>query len=130
MSTPSAADPLLAAAAPSGPNFRDVMRVLRKRRWLILGIVVAVPLISGFVVSKQPKGFEAATSIVIEASVPQYLGQNFKDVIEMEASWWSAQEMLQTELRVLKSNSQAVATAKELCTRHIPGDATPALERL
>jgi capsular exopolysaccharide synthesis family protein len=123
-------DPLLVAASPSGPSFRDVMRVLRKRRWLILGIAVAVPLIAGFVVSKQPRVFEASTTIVIEASVPQYLGQNFKDVIEMEASWWSAQEMLQTELRVIKSHSQAIATAKELCTRHIPNDATPALERL
>src|SRR5207253_3209611 len=78
----------------------------------------------------QPKVFEASTSIVIEAAVPQYLGQSFRDVIEMGASWWSAQEMMQTELRVIKSHSQAVATAKELCARHLPNDATPALERL
>jgi succinoglycan biosynthesis transport protein ExoP len=131
MSTQSATpDPLLAAGGSSGPSFADVMRVLRKRRWLIVGIAISVPLISGFVVSKQPKIFEASASIVIEASVPQYLGQNFKDVVEMEASWWSAQEMLQTELRVIKSHSQAVAVAKDLCARHLPNDATAALERL
>jgi capsular exopolysaccharide synthesis family protein len=130
MST-TAPDPLLAAAAgSSGPSFQDIVRVLRKRRWMIFGIAVSVPLIAGFIVNKQPKVFEASASIVIEASVPQYLGQNFKDVVEMEASWWSAQEMLQTELRVIKSHSQAVAVAKELCTRHLPNDASPALERL
>src|SRR5262245_6956552 len=121
MSTPTAtSDPLLAAAAPAGPSLHDLMRVLRKRRWLMLGVAIAVPLISGFVVSKQPKIFEASTSVVIDPSVPQYMGQNFRDVIDMESSWWSSQEMLQTELRVLKSHSQAVATAKELCSRHVP----------
>src|SRR3954464_14903671 len=102
-STPSV-DALLGAPS-SGPSFGDVVRVLRKRKYMIVGIAIAVPLIAGFIVSKQPKIYEASTSVVIEASVPQYLGQNFRDVVEMEASWWSAQEMLQTELRVIKSFS-------------------------
>jgi polysaccharide biosynthesis transport protein len=131
MANQAASDPLLSVASVStGPSFRDVYRILRKRRWMILGIAVAIPLISGFIVSKQPKVYEAQTSIVIEASASQWLGQSFRDVVDMEASWWSAQEMLQTELRVLKSHSQAVATAKELCSRHIANEAQPALEHV
>jgi polysaccharide biosynthesis transport protein len=135
MTTPAPApsplgDPLASAAGGSGPSFADVIRVLRKRKWMIVGICIAVPLISGFVVSKQPKVYEASCSVVIEASASQYLGQSFRDVVDMETSWWSAQEMLQTELRVLKSHSQALAVAKELCSRHVPNDAMPALERL
>ena len=124
------ADPFASTATSSGPSFVDVMRVLRKRRWMMFGIAVAVPLITGFIVSKQPKIFQASTSVVIESSVPQYMGQGFRDVVDMEASWWTAQEMLQTELRVIKSYSQALATAKELCSKHLPNDASPALERL
>ncbi len=127
--TSTSADPLLLGGT-AGPSFADVVRVLRKRRWMIIGIAIAVPLITGFIVSKEPKVYEAATSIVIEASSPQYMGQSFRDVVDLEASWWSAQEMLQTELRVVRSYSQAVATAKELCGKHLPNDAAPALERV
>jgi capsular exopolysaccharide synthesis family protein len=129
--TTQAQDPLLATdAASPGPSLADVMRILRKRRWMILGIAMAVPALTGFVVSKQEKVYESAASVVIEASVPQYMGQNFRDVVDVEANWWTAQEMLQTELRVLKSYSQAVASAKELCSRFLPNDSTPALQRL
>ncbi|HZS42484.1 MAG TPA: polysaccharide biosynthesis tyrosine autokinase [Polyangia bacterium] len=108
---------LLDPAAGRGSAFsiNDALTIWRKRKWMILGIVTAIPLLVGFVVSKQPKVYEAQTSIVIDSSVPQYLGQNFKDVVEIESNWWSAQETLQTEFRVLKSYSQALATAHALC---------------
>jgi capsular exopolysaccharide synthesis family protein len=104
--------------------------IIRKRKWMILGILLALPMAVGFVVSKQPKVYEASASLVIDASVPQYLGENFKDVVELQFSWWSAHEMLQTELRILRSHSQAVAVAKALCDRHLPSDTEPALKRL
>src|SRR5262245_39017968 len=127
---PNTADPLLALTSSSGPSLADVLRVLRKRKWMIAAITLAVPLLSGLVTSKQPKIYETSASIVIEASVPQYLGQSFKDVVDVEASWWTAQEMLATELRVLKSHSQAVAVAKELCNLKLDGDDKAVLTRL
>ncbi len=97
----------------------SVLAVLRKRGWMILVIMLAVPAFTGFIVNKQPRMYEATATVVIESSVPQYMGQNFKDVVELEASWWSAHEQLQTELRVMKSHSHAVAVAKALCDKHL-----------
>src|SRR5581483_5634243 len=74
-------------------------------------------IIVGLIVSKQPKVYEATSSIVIDSSVPQYLGSNFRDVVDMESSWWSAQELLQTELRVLTSHSQGLSVAQALCDK-------------
>ena len=74
-----------------------------------------VPALAGFYVSKEPKEFEAHTTLVIDSSVPQYLGQNFRDVIDVSSNWWSSQETMQTELRVVGSYSQAVAVAQALC---------------
>jgi capsular exopolysaccharide synthesis family protein len=112
-------DPLLQLQASSGMSVGTFVSILRKRLWLILGIVVAVPSLVGFYVSKQPKIYEATASLIIDSSVPQYLGPGFKDVVELESNWWDSQETLQTELRVIHSFSTAEEVAKWLCTQHL-----------
>src|SRR5262245_52356016 len=106
---PNAADPLLSLTTATAPSLAESLRVVRKRKWMIASIALAVPLLTGLVVSKEPKVYETSATLVIEASVPQYLGQNFRDVVDVEAGWWSGQEMMATELRVLRSHSLAVA---------------------
>src|SRR5262245_19016676 len=96
----------------AGISIAEVLAVLRKRLWMIVAIVIAVPVIVGILVSREPKVYRATATLVIDASVPQYMGQHFKDVVEVESAWWSAQETLQTELRILQSHTQAVAVAK------------------
>jgi polysaccharide biosynthesis transport protein len=115
-------DPLAKLGSQSnGPNVRNLLAVLRKRKWLILGISLTVPLLVGFLVSKRPKIYQASTSIIIDTSVPQYLGQGFKDVVEGETNWWSSRESLETELRILRSHSQALAVAAALCDKTFAG---------
>ena len=96
-----------------------LVSILRKRRWMILLIVLSVPTVVGYVVSKQPKVYQATATVVIDSTVPQYLGSNFKDVIDIETNWWSAQELMQTEQRVMRSHSQAIAVAKALCDKRV-----------
>ncbi|MCU1277555.1 MAG: wzc2 [bacterium] len=120
----------LFATPPDSASFKSILDVLRKRLWLIVAITVAVPALAAFVVSKQPKIYRAQTSLIIDSSVPQYLGSNFKDVVELESSWWNAQETQQTELRVIQSRSQAMAVAQALCDRHLANDSEPAMRRL
>jgi polysaccharide biosynthesis transport protein len=127
MTTPSPT-PESQAAEPAGLKLGDLLAIWRKRKWMILAIVTAIPMLVAFVVSKQPKVYEASASVVIDSFVPQYLGQQFKDVVEIESNWWTAQEMLQTELKVLKSYSQAVAVAKALCDKKVGNETTPALK--
>ena len=72
--------------------------------------------------------YEATASIVIELSVPQYLGSGFRDVVEVEPSWWHSRETLGTEFRTLNSHSQAMAVARALCDRQLGG--APALQQV
>ncbi len=97
----------------------SAVRILRKRLWLVLSLVVAIPLSVGVYVSKQPKIYEATASLDIKSSAPQYLGQSFKDAVEISGDWWSTQEMLQTELQVLHSHSLAVAVVEALCAQKV-----------
>lgn len=112
-------DPL-AQLGGSGAGSFDLGAVLgrlRRRKWLILGIAITVPAVVGFLVSKQPKVYQSSASIVIDIAVPQYLGSGFRDVVEIEPSWWSSRENLETEFRVLRSESQALAVARAMCSR-------------
>ncbi len=118
------------AGTAGGFSFDDLLTICRKRLWLILGISSAIPLLAGFIVSKQPKIYEATCSLVIDSQVPQYLGQSFKDVVQIESDWWSAQETLQTELKVLKSYSQAQAVATRLCELKMPKTDETVMHRL
>jgi capsular exopolysaccharide synthesis family protein len=112
----------------SAISLNAMVAIVRKRKWMILAIAAALPALVGFVVSKEPKIYRASTTLVIDSTVPQYLGSNFKDVVDIEANWWSAQETLQTELKVVTSYSQALAVAKALCDKRV-GD-TPALQKI
>ncbi|HEY1584597.1 MAG TPA: hypothetical protein VGH63_02850, partial [Polyangia bacterium] len=82
-------DPLMQLSGSSF-NLEAALSTVRKRLWLIVAIAVSVPALVGFVVSKQPKIYEADATLIIDSSVPQYLGQNFKDVVEIESAWWNA----------------------------------------
>src|SRR4051794_18623768 len=110
-------DPLakLAESTGAGPDLSSTLALVRKRLWLNLGVTIIVPAVTWFIVSSQPKTYQAAVSLVIELTVPQYLGSGFRDVVEIEPSWWAARENLETEFRALRSESQALAVARKLC---------------
>src|SRR5688572_13852802 len=103
----------------SAIDLRAAVQILRKRLWLIVGLTIAIPAVVAAYVSKQPKIYEATTSIEISASAPQYLGQAFKDAVEISGDWWSQQETLQTELQRLHSHTLAVAVAKAMCDKRV-----------
>jgi succinoglycan biosynthesis transport protein ExoP len=116
--------------AKSGGNApaSQILAILRKRKWLILAVSLCAAIATGLVVSKQPRVYEATASIVIELTTPQYLGQGFRDVVEVEPSWWHSRETLQTEFRTLSSRSQALAVARALCDRKL--GSSPAITQL
>lgn len=112
-------DPLeeLAGAQSTNQSVRALVEVLKRRKWLLLGILLAVPTVVGFVTSTRPRVYRAKTSVIMEMSVPQYLGPGFRDVVEVEPSWWSSRETLETQFRLLHSHSQSLGVAKALCKR-------------
>src|SRR5687767_12756388 len=118
------------AGQKTGIDLGTILRVLRKRKWMILGITIAVAVLVGMAASKQPRIYQATATIVIEIAVPQYLGSGFRDVVEIEPSWWSSRENLETEFRVLRSESQAVAVSRAMCGRTNDAAAKAALSYL
>jgi capsular exopolysaccharide synthesis family protein len=116
-------------AQKSTADVGSILRLVRKRKWMILGIAVAVPTVVGLAASKQTPIYQATASIVIELTVPQYMGNGFRDVVEIDSNWWSAHESLETEFRVLRSDSQSQAVARALCDRKL-ANGEPALKYL
>jgi polysaccharide biosynthesis transport protein len=116
--------------AKSGLQLSTLLVALRKRVWMVLAISVVVPALVGLWVSKQPRVYEASASIVIEMTVPQYLGAGFKDVVEVDQNWWSSRESLETEFRVIRSFSMAVAVARALCDVKLGPSNMPALKQI
>lgn len=115
-----AADPLdKLSTARGGPDVGAALRVIRKRKWMILAIAIAVPTAVAFAASRQTKIYRADASMIIDISLPQYLGAGFREVIEVEASWWTSHEYMETENRVLRSYTQAMAVARALCERKL-----------
>ena len=104
----------------SSINVGAVLRILRKHVWMILGITIVVPVLVGLYVAKLPKIYESSTILEINSSAPQYLGQGFKDRVEISSGdWWSQQETLQTELQRLHSRSLSVLVSNALCNKKL-----------
>ncbi len=111
-------------------DLRSMVRPIRTRKWMILAITLVSPIAVGLLVSKKPKIYQASASIIMDISVPQYMGAQFKDIVEGEASWWASHEATETEFRVLRSRSQALSVAKALCQKKFGPDNAPALRYL
>src|SRR4051812_39949354 len=111
-------------------SFATAISILRKRLWLIIGVALVVPAVAAAIVSREQKVYEATATLIIDSTVPQYMGSTFRDVVDIETNWWSAQEIMQTELRVLGSRSQALAMAQALCGKKLEHSDKPALEAL
>lgn len=111
------ADPLDDLANQQTANYTiwALREILKRRKWLLLAIMTVLPILVGFVVSTRPKVYRAKTSVIMEMAVPQYLGPGFRDVVEVEPTWWSSRETIETQFRLLHSHSQSLGVANALC---------------
>ncbi len=106
-----------------------MLEVLHKRKWLILGITVLSIGIAGYRFSKQPKVYEATSSVLVDLSSPRYLGDNIKDA-QPEAYPWFDSQILDTELKVVGSEGTAMAAAKTLCEKRVGLERTIPIQKL
>lgn len=125
--------------APPPSSVRDssfdlhfVAHVVLKRLWLLVAIVLVVPTAVWLYVRKLPREYQATASMVLDSTTPQYLGPQFRDVVDFEhGSWWSAYEYMETQFRIIRSRRVAGLVAKELCrqtlTDRMSGAQVPAL---
>jgi succinoglycan biosynthesis transport protein ExoP len=85
------------------------VRALFRRRWLILGCLAVVVAIVAVWVLRQPKVYEATTSVIIDASAPKVLdSEKVADVGDNGAgNFWYNREYYETQYKVIVSRAVA-----------------------
>ncbi len=107
--------PLAAELPPSdGFDLRRTLEVLRKRRWVILGVAALVMGLIGLKTLREPKVYTASVTLIIELQAPKVLGDQVQDVAESSASFWQTKEFFETQFRILKSHAVAERVVRKL----------------
>ncbi len=105
--------------ADGGVELQRYVSILVERRYVLLGLLVIGLLLAALWTSTQPKIYEARSSILVEASMPQVLGSEVRDVYDPSpGSFYMIQDYLQTSRRVIMSDnlSRRVAARLHLTT--------------
>ena len=105
--------------AGAGRELQHYISVLRKR-WPVVAALVVLATVGTFVWTiRQPRIYEASSSIIIDASAPQVL-EGVKDVVEMGAGGWMYREFLQTQFRIILSRENTQRVIDRLGLEHDP----------
>ncbi len=92
-----------------GLPLRDYVRILRKHRWMIAGVVATMVAIVSVVSWRTPPVYEALTRLEINGEMP--------DLTSLQALFSlmpTDEEFLQTQVRVLQSDELAMTTIRGL----------------
>jgi succinoglycan biosynthesis transport protein ExoP len=100
-------------------DLRAYWRVVRKR-WPFVALSTILGVAGAFVYTyRQPRIYEAACQIVIEATAPQVL--QVKDAVEMgSGSFYASKEFYETQFRIIQSTAVAQRVADKLGLAHDP----------
>lgn len=101
----------------SGDSFdlRQYWRVLLRRRYLILGVFVAVVGAVAAYTLRQPRVYEAAASVIIDVTAPKFLDKEVQDVTDSSySSYWSNREYYETQHKVITSRVVAQRVVEKL----------------
>jgi polysaccharide biosynthesis transport protein len=92
-------------------------RVLQKRRWLVIGSLAAVVLLVTAVSLVLPKRYDASSRLLLDLEGSQDLGL---DQVVMPIGI-DLDTKLQTQIRIVQSDTIAVSVIKQLGLHHNPG---------
>lgn len=89
--------------------------ILRERRFVLLGALLSGLVCAGLWTATQPRIYEARASILVEATVPQVLGSEVREIYDSSpANYYMMQDYMQTSRRVIMSDSLAQRVAARL----------------
>jgi polysaccharide biosynthesis transport protein len=115
-----------AAAANASERELDVrhyLRIVKKRKWLILGVLAAVTALFVLWTARQPRVYQAVATVVIDPQAPKLL-PNQQDVVELGAgNYWDNREYYNTQSKILQSHwlaSEVVRKFPALVKRVVP----------
>jgi polysaccharide biosynthesis transport protein len=105
----------LSLASVSPFNFKHVLSVLVRRRWVILGAFIPIFAAVALYTLRQPKVYEASASMIIEVAAPHVLDSQVQDVSDSATSgyWWS-REYTETQFKVIMSRAVSERVVEKL----------------
>jgi len=89
-------------------DLRQYVDTLLRRRWAVAAFfVVTVSVVTLFTL-KQPKIYQATSTVIIENQAPQVLGQQVQDVVDVgSGSVWANKEYFETQFNIIRSRKLA-----------------------
>jgi capsular exopolysaccharide synthesis family protein len=92
------------------------LRILTERRWAVVMAVVVGMVVFALWGVRQPRVYQAAATIVVEAAPPQYFGsEQVRDVVQVgPGQYYAMQDYIQTQRRVLTSDTLARRVVQRL----------------
>ncbi|AFE10655.1 capsular exopolysaccharide family protein [Corallococcus coralloides DSM 2259] len=99
-----------AGGAP-GATSASVMHRLRgvwRRRWVMLGVALAVTALTAAWTLRQPRIYAASTSLIIDVTAPRILDGEVKEVMgEERSNYWFNKEYYATQSEIITSRAVA-----------------------
>src|SRR5579884_3085239 len=103
--------PLLSSISGS-TSIRDYFFIMRRRKWIVLGCVVAIVTLAAMSVFHEKPVYEATGRIAINKETQEILG--YKDINPEGSEWEDYTVALDTQLRVIQSSTLAWEVIKQL----------------
>ena len=94
-----------------GPSLRDYFLVLRRQRWLIVAVILAVVTVVTISSFKIRPVYKATARVEIDKENPNAVP--FEDSASQE-TYWSGEDFIETRARILKSETLALETIRSL----------------
>lgn len=91
-----------------------IVRLLLSFKWVIVACVVVIGAASAFWTLRQPRIYEATTTIEFDPNPARPLGDAVDDVADPIGGYWSAREFMATQHRVLSSRTVAERVVRRL----------------
>lgn len=115
LSAVQVATPQGRAQAPTRSAPFMLWRAVRKHWLMMMAIAIAVAMAVAFYTLSQTKIYKAATTIQIDPTPPQPLGNAVQQVVDIGAgAFWSNKEYFDTQLKLIKSRRVAERTVRML----------------
>lgn len=97
------------------PEVQRYLRTILERRWVVVATIVVGGLVFLRWASKQPRIYQATATIVVDATPPQIMGGEVRDVVQVgPGQYWQMQDYIQTQRRVLTSDTLARQVVERL----------------
>jgi capsular exopolysaccharide synthesis family protein len=95
------------------------LRVLSRRRRLALGFAACVIGAVSLYTLRQPKVYEVAASVIIDANPPRFLDSQVQEVVETGAgTYWYNKEYYETQYKVIVSRAVSERVVEKLGLAH------------